>query len=168
MTTCLELPMGKHQLELMMTYLIQHYLKWKFLPRWSKHILEVLSAIISWQRENNPLSIAQLEESQHYVLLSGRLYRLWPDKVLWLYLDPDCYDDAMNEAHVSTGGLHAFAIQKKQRILLNGFWWPTLENNVHRFAHVCPKCWALEPIPYATLYSIMLTPAWSLHIVKYL
>ena len=137
-------------------------------PRWSKHILEVLSTSISWQRENNPLSIAQLEESQHYVLLSGRLYRLGPDKVLRLCLDPDCYDDAMNEAHVSTGGLHASTIQTKQRILLNGFWWPTLENDVHRFVHECPRCQTFKPIPYATLYSIMQTPTWSSHIVDYL
>ena len=109
-------------------------------PRWSEHTLEVLSTSISWQRENNPLSIAQLEESQHYVLLSGRLYRLGPDKVLQLCLDPDCYDDAMNEAHVRRGGLHAYAVQTKQRILLNGFWWPTLENDVHRFVHECPRC----------------------------
>ena len=88
-------------------------------PRWSEHILEVLSTSISWQRENNPLSIAQLEESQHYVLLSGRLYRLGPDKVLRLCLDPDCYDDAMNETHVSTGGLHASTIQTKPWIRTN-------------------------------------------------
>ena len=142
--------------------------KVKTAPRWSEHILEVLSTSISWQRENNPLSIAQLEESQHYVLLSGRLYRLGPDKVLRLCLDPDCYDDAMNEAHVSIGGLHASTIQTKQRILLNGFWWPTLENDVHKFVHECPRCQTLEPIPYATLYSIMQTPTWSLHIVDYL
>ena len=88
--------------------------------------------------------------------------------MLQLCLDPDCYDDAMNEAHVSIGELHASTIQTKQRILLNGFWWPTLENDVHRFIHECPRCQTLEPISYATLYSIMPTPAWSLHIVEYL
>ena len=74
----------------------------------------------------------------------------------------------MNEAHVSTGGQHAFAVQTKQIILLNGFWWPTLENDVHRFVHECQRCQTLEPIPYATLYSIMQTPTWSSHIVDYL
>ena len=38
--------------------------KAKTAPRWSEHILEVLSTSISWQRESNPLSIAQLEESE--------------------------------------------------------------------------------------------------------
>ena len=88
--------------------------------------------------------------------------------MLQFCLDFGNYNDSINEAHVSTEGIHVFAVQTTQRILLNGFWWPTLEKDVHKFVHECPRCRTLEPIPYATLYSIMQTPTWSSHIVDYL
>ena len=113
-------------------------------------------------------TIAQLEESEQYVLLSGRLYRYGPDKVLQLCLNPEHYVDTIAEAHVSIGGIHASETQTVQRILLNGFWWPTLNEDVVHFVQSCSKCQTKSPIQHATLFSITITPRWSSHIVEYL
>ena len=85
-------------------------------------------------------TIAQLEESEQYVLLSGRLYRYGQDEVLRLCLNPEDYADTIAEAHVSIGGIHASETQTIQRILLNGFWWPTLNKEVVHFVKSCSKC----------------------------
>ena len=137
-------------------------------PRWSEGILEVLSITTFWPKEGMARTIAQLEESKQYVLLSGRLYRYGSDKVLQLCLNPEDYADTIAEAHVSIGGIHAFETQTTQRTLLNGFWWPTLIEDVVHFVQSCPECQTKSPIQHATLFSITITPRWSLHIVEYL
>ena len=66
-------------------------------------------------------TIACLEESEFYTLISGRLYRQGADQILRLCLDPEQFVETMDEAHVSLDGLHASEQQTTQRILLNGF-----------------------------------------------
>ena len=51
-------------------------------PQWSENILEVLFITTFWPKEGMARTIAQLEESEQYVLLSRRLYRYGSDKVL--------------------------------------------------------------------------------------
>lgn len=111
------------------------------------------------------MAIARLEESKRYVLLSGRLYRQGYDQVL---PNPEDYKDAMAKAHVSFGGFHASYNLTIQRILLDGFWWPTLNEDVVQFVQNCSKCQNQSPIIYATLYSITPAPKWSSYIVEYL
>ena len=90
------------------------------------------------------------------------------DKVLQLCLNLEDYVDTIAEAHVSIGGIHAFETQTVQRILLNGFWWPTLNEDAVHFVQSYSKCQTKSPIQYATLFSITITPRWSSHIVEYL
>ena len=137
-------------------------------PRWSKRILEVLSIDAQWQENDMPTSIALLEESTHYSLLSRRLYRQGSDHVLWLCPEVDECKDAIQEAHEGLCGFHASEEQTVQRILLNGFWWPTLYSDVIEYVQNCLKCKDDSPVPYATLYSITPLPRWSSYIVEYL
>ena len=99
-------------------------------PWWSEPILEVLSSHAPWARSDSNMIVAQLEESSQYILVSGRLYRQGINQVLRLCLNSKEYPDAIDEAHVSHGGIHASETQTVQRILLNGFWWPTLDADV--------------------------------------
>ena len=82
-------------------------------PRWVEHILEVLSIDISWPQEYRSLSIEEIEESKHYVLLFEKIYRQGLDQVLRLYLYPKYYNEVMacfqkpNHAkNPCFGGLH--------------------------------------------------------------
>ena len=76
------------------------------------------------------------------------------------------YANAITKAYVSIGNIHASDTQTVQRILLNGFWWPTLDEDVVCFVQNCPKCQTKYPTAFATLYSITPTPRWSSHIVE--
>ena len=98
-------------------------------------------------------TIAQLEELEQYVLLLGRLYRYGPDKVLRLCLNLEDYADTIAEAHVSIGGIHASETQTVQRILLNGFWWPTLNEDVVHFVQSCPK--VSNQISYTVCHTLL-------------
>ena len=51
-------------------------------PQWSKSILGVLSITTFWQKDGMSMTIAQLEESEKFVLVSRSLYRYGMDKVL--------------------------------------------------------------------------------------
>ena len=43
-----------------------------------------------------------------------------------------------------------------------------MRQDAFSFVHTCAKCQAKKPIPYGTLYQIMIAPQWSQYIVDYL
>ena len=98
--------------------------------RWSEPVFEVLSSHAPWTRTDSNMTIAQLEESAQYILLSGRLYKHGIDHVLRLCLNPEDYDDAIAKADVKFGEIHSLVTQTIQQILLNGFWWPILNDDL--------------------------------------
>ena len=73
----------------------------------------------------------------------------------------------MAESHERLCGIHASTEQTIQKVLLNGFWWPTLEEDVYNYVNQCLKCVKLPPVPYATLYSIVGIPHWASYIAEY-
>lgn len=113
-------------------------------------------------------SIAELETCALYKIFSGRLYRLGPEGVLWLIPNPDQYDELFDYMHVNIGGFHVSYQETVRRVLLDGYWWPTLRADTAEFVKHCPVCKEKKPIPYATLFHISLTPQWSSYIVQYL
>ena len=65
-------------------------------------------------------------------------------------------------------GSHACRAQTENRILYNGYWWPTPTKDVADYIQQCPSCTHKEPIAHATLYLMMATPHWASYIVSYL
>ena len=137
-------------------------------PKWAEKILQVLSIDVSWPKDSPEGSLAYLEMSEPYTLISGRLYRQGADKVLRLCVEPEQYDVIIGDAHISLGGMHASKQQTEQRVQINGFWWPTLAEDVALYVASCSKCQQKTPMEYATLYSIMPTPKWASYVVQYL
>ena len=90
------------------------------------------------------------------------------EKVLRLCLDPEDIDSVIQEAHVAIGGSHADSCQTENRILCNGYWWPTLTKDIAEYIKKCPECIQREPHAHVTLYLIMATPHWANYIVSYL
>ena len=81
--------------------------------------------------------LAKLEESEHYLLLFGWLYKQESNKVLQLCLNPKDYDDAIIEAYGGFGELHASETQIVQGILIKVFRWPKLTRCGSLCAHLC-------------------------------
>ena len=103
-----------------------------------------------------------------YTLISSRLYCLGKDKVLRLCLDPKDFHSVILQAHVTIGESHVDLNQTKNRILFNGYWWPTLTKDIADYIKKCPECIRREPLAHVTLNLIMATPHWANYIVSYL
>ena len=88
--------------------------------------------------------------------------------MLKLCVEPEDHREIMEDAHISLGGIHEAEWKTTQRILLNGYWWPTLESDVVQFVANYAKCSQETPVSFATLYSIMPTPNWASYMVEYL
>ena len=132
-------------------------------PRWAEPILEVLSVTAEWAPKDAQTTLNQLRESDRYTIISGQLYRQGSDNVLKLCVEPEDHREIMEDAHISLGGIHEAEWKTTQRILLNGYWWPTLESDVVQFVANCAKCSQETLVSFATLYSIMPTPQTGLH-----
>ena len=67
----------------------------------------------------------------------GRLYYLGDDKILRLVVCPDNYHTIMSKSHVSSCGFHFSKDSTVRRISWQGYWWPTLREDVAKFANAC-------------------------------
>ena len=137
-------------------------------PRWAEPIVQVLSidyVMSSKDVEDIEYTLRKLEP---YSLISGRLYILGKDQVLRLCTNPEDYLDIISEAHVSIRNSHASLDLTQRRILLNGFWWPTLAKDVANYIQDCPTCVKFRPISNVTLYLTMPVPNWASYIVDHL
>ena len=62
-------------------------------------------------------------------MIAGKLYHLCQDGILRLVVFPDDYPRILHHAHVSSNGYHSFGELTMQRILWEGFWWPTIKED---------------------------------------
>ena len=105
-------------------------------PRWAKGIISILSVKLS-VKPDEPLQSERIwKQVEPYTLISGRLYKQESDKVLHLCADLEDYTDIISDAHISLGGYHACPNRTHQRVLLNGFWWPTLMSDIIDFVGI--------------------------------
>ena len=99
-------------------------------PKWAEQIIRLLS--IDYHAVPKDFSSIEhtLRTIESYTLISGRLYHLGGDNVLRLCLDPKDINSVILEAHVTIGGSHVSKDQTENRILCEGYWWPTLAKDV--------------------------------------
>lgn len=109
-----------------------------------------------------------IEGCQQFQLLSKRLHYLREEKILRLVVCPKYHKAIMSNAYVSSCGFHFSKDNIVRRKSWQGFWWPTLREDVAKFANKCPKCRKMMPTLYATLYHVSTLPRWSKNIVEYL
>ena len=55
-----------------------------------------------------------------------------------------------------------------QSLLRLGVYWPTMHEDAHTFVRDCFHCQLVQPVPYGTLYQVMIAPKWNRYIVEYL
>ena len=74
----------------------------------------------------------------------------------------------MHNAYISLGGFHVSGKQTARRILMEGFWWPSLYTDIEDYVHQCQHCGLNSPLSYVTFFHINPVPKWSSYIVQYL
>lgn len=87
--------------------------------------------------------------------------------MLKVCVKPENYQEVIEDAHISLGGIHEVEQRTLQRILLNGSSWPTVDADVAHFVAKCDMCSQETPVPYATLHTLMPTPNWASYMVDY-
>ena len=112
--------------------------------------------------------IEELAHCAQFVLFSGRLYKLGPEGVLRICPNPDQYKDILEYMHISVGGFHVSSKETVKRVLLDGYWWPTLRDDAEDYVRKCRVCSLSTPIAYATLFHISPIPKWSSYLENYL
>ena len=141
----------------------------ELVPKWSEQVIQLLTTgSLTHTGDTIQEKTEFLEACGRFQLLSGSLYYLGKDKVLRLVICPEEYQNVMRDAHISTCGLHVAIEGTVQRIAWQGYWWPTLREDVANFVNSCTSCKKSRPTPYATLYHVHSIPQWSDTIVNYL
>ena len=87
-------------------------------------------------------------------MIAGQLYHLCQDEVLRLVVCPDDYQSLLSQAHVSITGYHSSGDLTMQRVLREGFWWPTLKEDAATYVFQCHQCVASRPNEHATLFHV--------------
>ncbi|RDY03444.1 putative mitochondrial protein, partial [Mucuna pruriens] len=98
-----------------------------------------------------PASQFPLEASWLYKerLKSNAKYYIWDDPYLWRLCNDQvicrCIPDAeinsvLQFCHASSGGGHYGSTQMTQKVLVCGFYWPTIFRDAYHFVSTCEKC----------------------------
>ena len=56
--------------------------------------------------------------------------------MLKLCVEPKDHREIIEDAHINLGVIHEAERKTTQRILLNGYWWPTLDADVAQFVQL--------------------------------
>ena len=90
------------------------------------------------------------------------------DRILRLCIKPSDYPHHLARAHQNTSRIHLSGQQTAQSLFRLGVYWPTVHEDAHTFVRGCFHCQLIQPVPYGTLYQVMIAPKWSRYIVEYL
>ena len=101
-------------------------------------------------------------------MIAGQLYHLCQDEILKLVVYPDDYPKLLNQAHVSSNEYHSSRELTMQRILWDGFWWPTLKEDVATHVPQCCVCKTNRPNEYNTLFHVQPIPTWADKIYQFI
>ena len=83
---------------------------------------------------------ALIRKSAPYTLLDKTLYKLGQDGVLRRCIYASEVNDILQGCHSDSCGGHFAGISTAQKVLLAGYWWPSLFRDAHQFARKCDPC----------------------------
>ena len=101
-----------------------------------------------------------MQACSNFQMIAGQLYHFCQDGVLRLVVCPDDYPGILHQAHVSINGYHSSGELTMQRILREGFWWPTLKEDVVTHVLQCHKCRTSRPNEHYALFHVQPIPSW--------
>ena len=111
------------------------------IPQWSEHIIDVLTNGLTNVRQLGRQKAWQIvKECADYQLIAGQLYKRGKDDILRRCPREDETLHIMEEAHQGVGGGHFAAEITARKIMLTGYWWPTLFKDCTLFVRGCDEC----------------------------
>ena len=137
-------------------------------PYWARPIVTFLSTGFVLDSNSFPSKLALVEESRDYQLISGRLYKLFPDEILCLVPNLEDYEEILSSTHISIRGIHFSGKNTAKRVQFKGYWWPNLTKDCEEFVQKCSTCSSNEPSQFTTLYMVQVNPNWSCYVENYL
>ena len=109
-----------------------------------------------------------MQACSNFQMIAGQLYHLCQDGVFRLVVFPDDYPKILHQAHVSSNGYHSSGELTMQRILWEGFWWPTLKEDAITYVLQCHKCKTSRPSEHCTLFHVQPIPSWADKIYQFI
>ncbi|KAL5560630.1 hypothetical protein UlMin_036841 [Ulmus minor] len=85
--------------------------------------------------------------SAHYFLEKGKLYKKGFSSPSLLCLDEDRGKFTLEEVHARVYGNHSSGRTLAHRILRQGYYWPTIQDDSLDFVRKCDKCQRFSAIP---------------------
>ena len=112
------------------------------IPQWSEHIVDVLAhRLTNIQNLGTQKARQILKESADYQLIAGQLYKRGKDDILRRCPREDETLHIMEEAHQGVAGGHFATDITARKIMLTGYWWPTLFKDCALFVRGgCDEC----------------------------
>lgn len=140
----------------------------EMVPKWSEQWVPLVSIGFSAIPRSIDNTKAMLSAAKDYKLVSGRLYKEGRDGILRLCIGPADFFHYPARAHQNTSRIHLSGQQTIQSLHRLGVYWPNLHEDAHKFVKGFFHCQLIQPIPYGTLYQVMIAPKWGKYIVEYL
>jgi hypothetical protein len=80
------------------------------------------------------------QKAKLFVLQNGILYRFGQDNRFCCVLQLERMPTILQELHSEVGGRHFSSNTTKKKIFNVGYWWPTINRDVHEFCRTCDLC----------------------------
>ena len=88
-------------------------------------------------------------QAARYILVDGILYRRGYSMPLLRYISKEKAKELMKEVHKGFCGDHAGGQSLSKKILRQGYFWPTMNEDSVDFVRKCDKCQRFSEIPRA-------------------
>ena len=111
------------------------------IPQWSEHIIDVLTNGLTNAQKLGKQKMQQIiNKCANYQLIADQLYKRGKDDILRHCPREDETLHIMEEAHQGVGGGNFVADITACKIMLTGYWWPTLFKDCTLFVQGCDEC----------------------------
>ena len=116
-------------------------------------------------------NLAFLEQSCHYSMVASKLYQTRKNLIMRLCIDKEEEATYIEHAHIAIGKMHLSPKQTLRRIGRMGVYWPTMNQDIHRYIKECTFIRGENPIDLncITLYKMSpIAPKWEKALVEHM
>ena len=143
----------------------------EMIPEWSKDFVPMFTVGNLRLSNSWDANLALIEQTRHYSMVAGRLYKKGRDEVLRLCIDSNETTSYLEQAHVAIGNIHMAPDQTLKRIDRMGVYWPTIRKDVYDYVRGCScrmKVHSNELYNITLYQNSTIAPKWAEVLVEYL
>lgn len=113
-----------------------------------KWIDEIVKYIDSGTLPEDPVKAKKIRrQSPRYILYKNVLYMRFFSRPLLRSVPPNMTDVVIKELHEGVYGGHPGARTLSERVINQGYYWPTLRKDAQNFVHKCHSCQIYGDVP---------------------